>query len=98
MFGLDEVHNVVLVVNQTVKLGSSESVLTALENGLHFERSTTQTLVSDKVEVFIRVNQGARVNFESFRLRQRLRNVYQSLRQRLNLKLLIFPDPSQVDL
>jgi hypothetical protein len=35
MFALDEVHNVVLVVNQAVKLGSLESVLTALENALH---------------------------------------------------------------
>jgi hypothetical protein len=82
VFGLDEVHNVVLVVNQTVKLGSSESIFTALENAFHFERSATQALISDKVEVFMRVNQGARVNFESFRLRQWLRNVNQRLRQR----------------
>ena len=82
-----------------MKLGSCESVLTALENALHFERSAPKTLIFDKLEVFIRVNQGTRVNFESFRLRQWLWNVYQSLRQRILLGLLIFfPNPSQVDL
>ena len=56
VFTLDEVHDVVLVANQTVKLGSSESIFTALENAFHFERSTTQALMFYKVEVFIRVN------------------------------------------
>ena len=98
MFALDKVHNVVVVVNQAVKVGSLESVLTAIKNPLHFERSAPKTLIFDKVEMFIRVNQGARVNFESIRLRQWLRDVNQRLRQRLYLMLLIFPYPSQVNL
>jgi hypothetical protein len=96
VFTLDEVHNVVIVVNQAVKIGSLESVLTTIKNPLHFERSAPKTLIFDKVEMFIWVNQGGRVDFESIRLRQRLRNVNQSLGQRLYLRLLIFPYPSQV--